>query len=50
MLKEKIGLCIFSMGICMANSEWLIVPISLVVLGAWLMRGLAHEYDTEEDQ
>lgn len=49
MLKERIGMCIFCIGVCMADSRWLIVPITLVALGAWLMRGLITQKGHNND-
>lgn len=40
MIKEKIGMVLFALGIMSADSEWLIVPTALVIAGMWLMKGL----------
>ena len=37
MLKEKIGVVLFALGTMMADSECLIVPIALAILGAVLI-------------
>lgn len=42
MLKQKIGMMLIILGICTVESEWLVVPIALLALGAWLMRGLVE--------
>lgn len=46
MLKTKIGAALFLLGTVTADSEWIVIPVALVLLGAWLMRGLIN--DTEE--
>ena len=37
MLKEKIGVVLFALGVMMADSKCLIVPIALAILGAVLI-------------
>ena len=48
MLKTRIGLVLFTLGIVTADSEWLIVPITLVAIGAWLMRDIIGGNDNVE--
>lgn len=47
MTKAKIGAVMFTLGLFTADSEWLIVPIALVALGAWLMRGICNDKSAE---
>lgn len=41
-MREKVGMIVFMLGICTADSEWLIVPVALVAIGMWLMKGLVE--------
>ena len=43
MLKERVGMVLMALGLMTADSEWLIVPIALMAVGIWLIRGLIHE-------
>lgn len=43
MLKERIGIILFCLGVCTADSERLIVPALLAAMGLWLMKGLINE-------
>ena len=38
--REYIGIVLFILGTVTMDSEWLIVPMALVGLGLWMMRGL----------
>lgn len=40
MLKEKIGAMLIILGVVTADSEWLIIPIALVGLGIFLIKGV----------
>lgn len=37
-MKEKMGFMVFALGIMSADSEWIAVPIALLIAGTWLMR------------
>lgn len=39
-LKTYLGLTLFALGVSTADSEWLIVPIALVALGIWVLKGV----------
>lgn len=36
----KLGALIFAIGIMTADSEWLVVPVILVGIGMWMLKGL----------
>lgn len=37
-MRTKIGAVMFTLGLITADSEWIVVPVALVLIGAWLMR------------
>lgn len=46
---SKIGLLILSLGVMSADSEWLIIPLAMVITGALLMIAGEGNKNNEED-
>lgn len=42
-MKERIGVVLMMLGMVTTDSKWLIVPIALMIAGAWLAKGLLNE-------
>ena len=39
-MRTKFGAVLFALGIMTADSEWLVVPVILVGIGMWMLKGL----------
>lgn len=42
MVKEKIGIALLMLGMSGGGSDNLLIPIAVMAVGAWLMRGLLN--------
>ena len=49
--RELVGLVIFCVGVCMAESENLLIPLAFVLTGLFLAKGLfGKEFEEEEKE
>lgn len=42
-MKIRTGTLLIILGICTADSEMLIIPMALLIAGAWMARGLMQD-------